>query len=107
MSCRRGKEFRIRNFAHDTLMARLIRKVVVPLVRIWFNTCRVTIINEKVYKECASDDKPVVVGTWHRAAIYFLYFFGHFRPMIMISQSKDGEILAQYTSAMGAMTARG
>lgn len=107
MARRRGKEFRIRDFAHDTLMARLIRKVVVPLIRIWFNTCRVSIINEKVYKEYTSDDKPVVVGTWHRAAIYFLYFFGHFHPMIMISQSKDGEILAQYTSAMGAMTARG
>ena len=104
---RRGKEFRIRDFAHDTLMVRLIRKIVVPLVRTWFNTCRVTIINEKVYQEYSSDDKPLVVGTWHRAAIYFLYFFGHFHPMIMVSQSKDGEILAQYTSAMGAMTARG
>jgi len=96
MASRRGKNFRIRDFAHETLMARLIRKVVAPLARIWFNTCKVTFINEQVYREYASNDTPVVVGTWHRAAIYFLYFFGHFHPMIMVSQSKDGEILAPF-----------
>jgi lysophospholipid acyltransferase (LPLAT)-like uncharacterized protein len=107
MASRRRKDFRIRDFAHETLMARLIRKVVAPLARIWFNTRKVTMINEQVYREYVSNDTPVVVGTWHRASIYFLYFFGHFHPMIMISQSKDGEILAQYTSAMGAIPARG
>ena len=107
MTRRRRKNFRIRDFANEILMARLVGKVVAPLARIWFNTCRVTIINEQVYREYASNDTPVVVGTWHRAAIYFLYFFGWLHPMIMISQSKDGEILAQYTSAMGGVPARG
>ena len=107
MGSKRRQLFRIRDFAHETLMARLMRKVVAPLVRIWFDTCKVSIINEQIFREYASNDTPVVVGTWHRAAIYFLYFFGHFQPMIMVSQSKDGEILAQYTSAMGAIPARG
>jgi len=104
---RRRKEFRIRDFAHETFTARIIHKIVAPLARIWFKTCKVTIINEEVYREYASNDTPVVVGTWHRATLYFLYFFGHLRPMIMISQSKDGEFLAHYTSAMGAIPARG
>ena len=107
MGSKRRQLLRIRDFAHQTLMARLMRKVVAPLVRIWFDTCKVSMINEQVFREYASNDTPVVVGTWHRAAIYFLYFFGHFHPMIMVSQSKDGEILAQYTSAMGAIPARG
>ncbi len=107
MAGKRRKAFRIRDFAHETLMGRLVRKVLVPLVRIWFDTCRVTIINEQIYREYAANDTPVVVGTWHRAAIYFLYFFGHFRPMIMISQSKDGEILAQYSSGFGVVPVRG
>lgn len=88
-------------------MARFIRKIVVPLVRVWFGTCRVSIINEPVLKEYASNDTPVVVGTWHRAALYLLYFFGRFRPMIMISRSKDGEILSQYASGFGVIPARG
>ena len=98
---------RIRDFARETLMARFIRKIVVPLARVWFGTCRVSVINQRVYDEYVLNDTPVVVGTWHRAAIYFLYFFGHFRPMIMISRSKDGEILSQYAAGFGVIPARG
>ncbi len=88
-------------------MARFIRKILVPLARVWFGTCRVSVINQRVYEEYVLSDTPVVVGTWHRAAIYFLYFFGHFRPMIMISRSKDGEILSQYAAGFGVIPARG
>lgn len=104
---KRRKTLRIRDFAHESLSKHLVRKVLVPLTRIWFNTCRVSIINERIYKEYSSNDIPVVVGTWHRAAIYFLYFFGHLHPMIMISQSKDGEILSQYAGGFGVVPVRG
>ena len=88
-------------------MTSLIRKVLVPLSQLWFNTCRVSMINEQVYKEYSRNDTPVVVGTWHRASIFFLYFFGRFHPMIMISRSKDGEILSQYAEGFGVIPARG
>ncbi|UCG20282.1 MAG: lysophospholipid acyltransferase family protein [Deltaproteobacteria bacterium] len=103
----RRRTFRVRDFAYETFIGRLIRKVLVPLVRLWFSTCRVTILNERIYHEYFLSDIPIVVGTWHRASIYFLYFFGNFRPMIMISQSKDGEMLAQYASGFGVIPARG
>lgn len=107
MSGKRRKFFRIRDFAHESYVARLIRKVLVPLVRMWFNTCRVTIIDEAAYKDYLYGNKPVVVGTWHRASIFFLYYFGPLHPMIMISQSKDGEILAQCASGFGVVPVRG
>ena len=88
-------------------MTSLIRKVLVPLSQLWFNTCRVSMINEQVYEEYSRNDTPVVVGTWHRASIFFLYFFGRFHPMIMISRSKDGEILSQYAEGFGVIPARG
>lgn len=103
----RRRTFRVRDFAYETFIGRLIRKVLVPLVRLWFSTCRVTILNERIYNEYFLSDIPIVAGTWHRASIYFLYFFGNFRPMIMISQSKDGEMLAQYAAGFGVIPARG
>ena len=103
----RKKTFRVRDFAYETLIGRFILKVLVPLVRLWFSTCRVTMLNERIYHEYFLSDTPIVAGTWHRASIYFLYFFGNFRPMIMISQSKDGEMLAQYASGFGIIPARG
>lgn len=101
------RTFRVRNFAHEAFIGRLVRKVLVPLVRLWFSTCRVTVLNERIYHEYFLSDIPIVAGTWHRASIYFLYFFGSFRPMIMISQSKDGEMLAQYAAGFGVVPARG
>ncbi len=101
------RTLRIRDFARETLMARFIRKIVVPLLRVWFGTCRVTILNEGVYRDYFLSDQPIVGGTWHRGAVYFLYFFGKLQPRIMISQSKDGEILAQYASGFGVVPVRG
>jgi lysophospholipid acyltransferase (LPLAT)-like uncharacterized protein len=101
------KYLRIRDFAHETFMARFIRKVVAPLVRLWFGSCRVELLNEELFQEHAHSAEPIVVGTWHRASLFFLYYFGKFNPMIMISQSKDGEMLAQYAAAMGVIPARG
>ena len=101
------KVFRIRNFAHEDLVVRFIRKVLVPLVRIWFKTCRVTILDKEIYRDYIYGNKAAVVGTWHRASIFFLYYFGHLRPMIMISQSKDGEILAQFAAHFGVIPVRG
>ena len=107
MARRFRKAFRIRDFAHEDFLVRLIRKVLVPLVRMWFDTCRVTIIDEEIYRDYIYGNKPVVVGTWHRASVFFLYYFGHLRPMIMISQSKDGEILAQFAAHLGVIPVRG
>ncbi|UCG13812.1 MAG: lysophospholipid acyltransferase family protein [Deltaproteobacteria bacterium] len=101
------KPFRIRDFAHETFMARLIRRLVVPITRVWFGSCKVEVLNEELFEKYVRLDVPVVGGTWHRAAIFFLYYFGRFRPMIMISQSKDGEMLAQYTAGHGAIPVRG
>ncbi len=101
------KMFKVRDFAHEAYAVRFIRKLLVPLVRIWLRTCRVTIINEEVYKDYIAGDKSVVVGTWHRASIFFLYYYGYLRPMIMISRSKDGEILSQFASGFGVIPVRG
>jgi lysophospholipid acyltransferase (LPLAT)-like uncharacterized protein len=104
---KRIRLFRIRDYAYESLMSRLIRKLLVPLVRLWFGSCRVEILNERVYREYGFTDKPIVVGTWHRASIFFLFLFGKWHPMIMISQSKDGEMLAHYAAGFGVIPVRG
>jgi hypothetical protein len=104
---RRKSIFRVRDFAKRSFTEQFIRKILVPVTRAWFDTCRVRVLNERIYREYFLSDKPIVAGTWHRAAIYFLYFFEKLRPMIMISQSKDGEILAQYAAGFGVVPARG
>jgi hypothetical protein len=67
----------------------------------------VEVLDEGHVQEYLLSDRPVIAGTWHRAAIYFLYYFGRLQPMIMISRSKDGEMLAQYAAALGVIPVRG
>jgi lysophospholipid acyltransferase (LPLAT)-like uncharacterized protein len=98
---------KIRDLARNPYMIRAIRKIVVPLFRLWFGTCRVELINGRVLDEYADLHTPVVVGTWHRATIFALYFFAKFHPMVMISQSKDGELLAQFAATLGILPVRG
>ena len=98
---------KIRDLAGNPYMVRMIQKIFAPLLRLWFGTCRVELINERVYHEYSDLHTSVVVGTWHRAAVFALYFFGRFHPMVMISQSKDGELLAQYAATLGIIPIRG
>lgn len=88
-------------------MDRLLPRVLVSLIKIWFGSCRVEILNERLFQEYFLSDRPLVAATWHRAAIYFLYYFAWLHPMIMISQSRDGEILARYAAALGVVPVRG
>jgi lysophospholipid acyltransferase (LPLAT)-like uncharacterized protein len=70
-------------------------------------TCRVEILNKEVLEGIRSSRLRVVGATWHRTAIYFLYFFRRVKPAIMISRSKDGEYLARFVENMGGVAVRG
>jgi lysophospholipid acyltransferase (LPLAT)-like uncharacterized protein len=70
-------------------------------------TCRVELINREILEGIKSSRLRVVGATWHRTAIYFLYFFRRVKPAIMISRSKDGEYLAHFVENMGGVAVRG
>jgi lysophospholipid acyltransferase (LPLAT)-like uncharacterized protein len=70
-------------------------------------TCRVELLNKEILEGICSSRLRVVGATWHRTAIYFLYFFRHVKPAIMISRSKDGEYLARFVENMGGVAVRG
>lgn len=70
-------------------------------------TCRVELMNKEILEGICSSRFRVVGATWHRTAIYFLYFFRRVKPAIMISRSKDGEYLARFVENMGGVAVRG
>lgn len=86
---------------------------VAPVVGAWtlkglFATCRRSIvINPHLAERFLVRGEPAIGVTWHRAAIYFLYFFGPYHPAVMISRSRDGEILARFAQRMGVIPVRG
>ena len=77
------------------------------LLRIWFATCRVTVIGREIEHRYGRLEDKVVVGTWHRGALFLVWYYRWLRPMVMFSRSRDGDLIARYAENLGVRTARG
>ncbi|HUU39833.1 MAG TPA: lysophospholipid acyltransferase family protein [Desulfatiglandales bacterium] len=70
-------------------------------------TCKVRYINKKYIDEFILGDKKVVITTWHRCSIYFLFKYGFIHPMVLFSPSEDGDLLVDFAKKLGVIPARG
>ncbi len=77
------------------------------LLRALFATCRVELQDRGILAAIKAKRLRAVGATWHRTAVYFLYYMGQLKPAIMISRSKDGEYLARFVERMGGVPVRG
>jgi lysophospholipid acyltransferase (LPLAT)-like uncharacterized protein len=85
----------------------LLSYLAISVLRVILSTCRVHYINKEYIDEFLLGDKQVVVATWHRCAIYFLFKFGFLHPMVLFSKSKDGDLLAEFAKRVGIIPVRG
>lgn len=77
------------------------------LLKIWFKTCRLNILQKEFHNEAVSGNSQYIGVTWHRAAIFYCFFYGPLNPMIMFSQSQDGEYLTRFAQKCGVIPVRG
>ena len=79
-------------------------------IQIYSMTLRVRVINEAKWQNLLDQNKPVLLCAWHQqffAAIRYFRKYSKFNPGIMISQSRDGELIAGVANKTGWHTARG
>lgn len=91
----------------DRLAISLVTNTASGLFKLWFKTCPVRITRPEIYEAWAYTDRQVIAATWHRSAIFFVYYFGPIRPLIMFSRSKDGEYLTRFAQKFGVKPVRG
>jgi lysophospholipid acyltransferase (LPLAT)-like uncharacterized protein len=77
------------------------------ILRVWFATCRVTVVGRDVHERFILGKEKLVGGTWHRGAIFLVWFFRRVHPMVMFSRSRDGGLIADYAQNMGVQAVRG
>jgi lysophospholipid acyltransferase (LPLAT)-like uncharacterized protein len=77
------------------------------LSKLWFSTCRIRILQPDLHQKCLTGAPPSIGATWHRGAIFYCYFYGPVHPMVMFSQSEDGEYLARFAQKCGTIPVRG
>jgi lysophospholipid acyltransferase (LPLAT)-like uncharacterized protein len=86
---------------------RLLIWLAARIFNLWFSTCRIQIIGRAYHELFIEGDQKCVGATWHRGAIFLVWFFRKAHPMIMFSRSKDGDLLAGFAENLGVVPVRG
>ena len=76
-------------------------------LKVWFKSCRPKILQDDLHKEFYRGSRQFIGVTWHRSSIFFCWFFGPIHPLVMFSQSQDGEYLARFAEKCGVIPVRG
>jgi lysophospholipid acyltransferase (LPLAT)-like uncharacterized protein len=92
----------------------LIINFMIPLgyylLRFYLFTLRVQVMGEEIALGSLADHERMIVAIWHQRflpALAYVTKFKHFKPVVMISQSKDGELAAKLAKRLGLIPVRG
>ncbi|MBN1106925.1 MAG: lysophospholipid acyltransferase family protein [Deltaproteobacteria bacterium] len=80
------------------------------LLRFYLSLLRVRVVGEEIALGCLADYGRVIVAVWHQRflpAVAYVVKFRHLEPLIMISQSRDGELAARFAERLGLVPVRG
>lgn len=87
---------------------------LVPLcyyfLRFYLILLRVKVVGEEIALGCLADYGRLIVVVWHQRflpALAYVTKFKDFEPIIMISQSRDGELAARIAKRFGLVPVRG
>jgi lysophospholipid acyltransferase (LPLAT)-like uncharacterized protein len=92
-------------------MRRVLPKIVGRLgpyiLRIWFSTIRMRWVGGAFIHPDPATRRPAIGVFWHQRLLCFPYSHGRYQPRILISQSRDGDMIASVARGMGCVPIRG
>lgn len=89
------------------LLAKAVPALAPHLVRGLMSTCRYKTVRGDV-REYLEGDQPFIGVVWHKDLLFALDFFRRRKKIVvMVSRSKDGELVASALHRMGYRTVRG
>ena len=72
------------------------------ILKVWLRLVRSTLVGAEQTR-----DTPCGIAIWHGDELALIPRFGHLALTLLVSQSKDGEIMARATQALGYRVTRG
>jgi lysophospholipid acyltransferase (LPLAT)-like uncharacterized protein len=91
----------------NSLLLRVVPKLLSWIMRLWFGTCRVTVHNGGIMSSINRGETNIVASFWHYSIIYIFYFVRNYSATAMVSSSRDGEYIARLAGELGFNTVRG
>lgn len=92
--------------ARERKLRRLVR-LAVPLVRLLGRTWRVHRANHAVVSELRRQRIPIVFALWHGDLLPLLYLHRNEGVAVLVSEHRDGELIARIAQSLGFRTVRG
>jgi lysophospholipid acyltransferase (LPLAT)-like uncharacterized protein len=95
--------------AHTLLKYRLV-PLCYYLLRLYLSFLRVRVVGEEAAHKRFSKYGRVIAAVFHQRflpALAYVTKFRNFKPIVMISQSSDGELIASLASRLGLVPVRG
>lgn len=89
------------------LLAAAVPAVAPHVVRGLMSTCRTTVLGRDVKEKYVDGTGGFVGVVWHKDFLFALDFFRRRKIVVMVSQSKDGELVARALHRLGYRTVRG
>jgi hypothetical protein len=89
------------------LLALAVPALVPPALRALYGTCSVRVHNRRVLDEVIRGGGPFVGVCWHKDFLFVLDYFRGCRIVVMVSRSRDGELVSRTLHRLGYRTVRG
>jgi lysophospholipid acyltransferase (LPLAT)-like uncharacterized protein len=86
---------------------RWIVRLGVPLVRLLGRTWRIGLRNNESIDALRREGRPIVFALWHGDMLPLLYHHRDQGVSVLISEHRDGELIARAAAALGFRTIRG
>jgi lysophospholipid acyltransferase (LPLAT)-like uncharacterized protein len=80
------------------------------IARLYFLTIRIESVNEEAVRKRLENGEKVLAAIWHQRIITVIRYasrFSMYRPSVMISQSRDGDLIADVFSRLHFRPVRG
>lgn len=75
--------------------------------KVYLMTLRKRVVFSKEFEDYLKTGKPVLLSFWHQDVNTLLYITWKYSTLSIISDSKDGQLVAQVMEQMGSVAARG
>src|SRR5205814_4206297 len=89
------------------ILASAVPAVAPHVVRGLMSTCSYRVIGRDIKEKYVDADGPFIGVLWHKDFLFALDFFRRRKIVVMVSRSKDGELVARALHRLGYRTVRG
>jgi lysophospholipid acyltransferase (LPLAT)-like uncharacterized protein len=91
----------------QALLDALVGAVVPLLLRLLVRTWSFRVVRSDILRDYIDTGRPVLVATWHQMILPGVAFFRDRGGYVMISKSRDGELIARVSRRLGFRGVRG